>query len=187
MENFYSVKTVSNEMGKTVSATVVDQNGKEYGTFGTVRQAVVLVEQLRKVAEVAAPEQDMIETFFTKWAAETVIWFSNMKAEYKEIGYKAFLDKYIAPKLIAKEDSDLIKNYNLDQIAEKVGKMMEKKKAALLQKIAGKVGTVTEMKLYEGVDGTPNGTVTGTEGSVNITTIYAGGEVQRLHYRVLVK
>lgn len=65
---------------------------------------------------------------------------------------------------------------------------MAYKKESLMTKIKNKVGEVMELDLHCGEDGTPNGTVTGTKGTVRISTIMAGGyNVQCLHYRVLVK
>lgn len=136
---------------------------------------------------------EVIEQFFTKWEAEWFEWFKSLKEERNEIGTIAFNDKYRDS--VSKENRMMIAQTLLyprkgcgASIQEIVSRDMEGKKIKLYKKIADKVGTVTEVNLYCGEDGTPNGTVEGTKGMVTISTIVAGGyNIQCAHYRVLVK
>lgn len=57
----------------------------------------------------------------------------------------------------------------------------------LVNKVSDITGTITNVDLDIGVDGSINGIVTGTEGTAKVETIVAGGyNIQCLHYRVLV-
>lgn len=63
-----------------------------------------------------------------------------------------------------------------------------RKKAEFVTRIQKKAGEIVEADLEIGVDGSVNGLVQGTEKTVKVTTVFAGGyNVQKLHYRVLVK
>jgi hypothetical protein len=63
------------------------------------------------------------------------------------------------------------------------------KKASLIKRIEKKAGKFSNCDtLSIGVDGNINGYIQGEIGEVAVSTIYAGGyNIQRLHYRVLVK
>jgi len=64
----------------------------------------------------------------------------------------------------------------------------ETKKAKLKAKIANDVGNITDVSLMIGINGDLNGYVAGDKGSVVVETIGAGGyNIQRYHYRVLIK
>jgi hypothetical protein len=136
---------------------------------------------------------EVIEQFFTKWESEWFEWFKQMKEERNLIGTNDFNNKYRDS--ISKENRMLIAQGVLYprqgcgmSIQEIVKRDMQGKKIKLYRKVMDKVGTVTEVNLYCGEDGTPNGTVEGTKGMVTISTITAGGyNIQCLHYRVLVK
>lgn len=138
-------------------------------------------------------KNEVIERFFDKWETEWFEWFKEMQGIRKGLGEKQFHEKYRDS--ISKENRILItqgilyprKGCGLS-IQEIINRDMRGKKAKLYKKIEGKVGEVTDVKLYCGDDGTPNGTVEGTKGMVTISTIIAGGyNIQCLHYRVLVK
>lgn len=63
-----------------------------------------------------------------------------------------------------------------------------RKKKQLEIKIKKEVGNITKVSLMIGMDGSLNGYVEGELGKVTINTIDAGGyNIQRYHYRVLVK
>ncbi len=138
-------------------------------------------------------ENKVMDEFFARWERETVEWFARMKAEAKEMGAYEFAkeNKYG----ISKANLELIRFHPMatikghaHSIEEIVRLDMESKKAKVYNKVTKKVGEITEVNLYCGEDGTPNGTVTGTNGTVMINTIVAGGyNIQCLHYRVLVK
>jgi hypothetical protein len=148
--------------------------------------------------ESQAELNEVIETFFEQWTAKVMAWYEEKQKEYEELGYKAFYDKYHLmsgfPDL-SKSSVELIKYAPLHDephrgrsIESYVRQEMRERKAKLLHKVGDKVGEITELSLHCGDDGTPNGRVTGTKGSVYISTIIAGGHnIQCLHYRVLVK
>lgn len=134
----------------------------------------------------------VISDFFAKWEAETVQWYWYMQRQYRT-DYDRFM-KEIRP-VIGKTNFLIIRSTQLlprkgcgKSIQEIVTEDMEHKRFALLAKIRDKVGEVLELDLRCGEDGTPNGRVTGTKGTVYINTIIAGGyNIQCAHYRVLVK
>ena len=65
---------------------------------------------------------------------------------------------------------------------------IEVKYADLVRRIIGKVGThIEEVKLKNSSNGSVNGYIKSDKGIANIDTILAMGEIQRPHYRVLVK
>jgi hypothetical protein len=75
-----------------------------------------------------------------------------------------------------------------DAIHKKVSKEAANKKKILLSRIEAAVGTIENSDLYIGHNGEINGTVFGSKANATVQTIYAGGyNIQRLHYRVLVK
>lgn len=68
-----------------------------------------------------------------------------------------------------------------------VDRYMRDRYVELVNKVSDITGTITNVDLDIGVDGSINGIVTGTEGTANVETIVAGGyNIQCLHYRVLV-
>ena len=145
-------------------------------------------EELNENAEV---DTGVIDRFFADWEAENVQWYWWIHRQYMD-DYKKYIND-VRPKigktnhLIISQRQMLPRRGYGKSIQEIVSEDIEIKKARLMNKIAGKVGEVTEMNLYSGADGTPNGTVTGTKGTVRITTVLAGGHnIQCLHYRVLV-
>tara|TARA_R110000796_G_scaffold157189_1_gene273900 strand:- start:72 stop:581 length:510 start_codon:yes stop_codon:yes gene_type:complete len=82
------------------------------------------------------------------------------------------------------------KTNTLDAFLEAaLDKAVAVKKAVLIKKIEAKAGAIVDgNKLYIGADGSINGYVLGKTKEVRVETIYAGGyNIQRLHYRVLVK
>lgn len=70
-----------------------------------------------------------------------------------------------------------------------VKQVVREQKATIVKRSFEKVGRIEDIEFGTiGYDGTFNGTVVGENGSATITTIIAGGyNIQRLHYRVLVK
>lgn len=135
----------------------------------------------------------VMDDFFEKWEQETIEWFEEMKGIRKELGDYNFSKEYKTK--LSKINMMLIRYHPIEEtkglaksIREIVAEDMVNKKAKVYAKVTKKVGEIKEVNLYCGEDGTPNGTITGTNGTVRIDTIIAGGyNVQCLHYRVLVK
>lgn len=73
-----------------------------------------------------------------------------------------------------------------DQIRRLIADWINSERALMAERIYTEFGTVTSAELHVGADGNVNGTITGTEGSARLETIFAGGyNIQRLHTRLL--
>jgi hypothetical protein len=135
----------------------------------------------------------VVDSFFEKWTNETLAWYEARIREAEEMG--SYEWEKANHNVFSKADIELIRYHPLHErkgwatsIETIVRRDMETKKAKLYTKVFAKVGDITEVDLHCGQDGTPNGWVKGTKGSVTIQTIVAGGyNIQCLHYRVLVK
>lgn len=81
------------------------------------------------------------------------------------------------------------KGYKRSMLLEKADEVVKTQKLEILVKTYPKVGKILDIKFARlGADGSFNGTVFGEKGNCNIETILAGGyNIQRLHYRVLMK
>lgn len=73
----------------------------------------------------------------------------------------------------------------LDKLLDKE---VKSKKAQFIARIEKKSGIIKEVNLTIGSDGSINGTVNGNKATVSVYSIIAGGyNIQKAHYRVLVK
>jgi len=78
--------------------------------------------------------------------------------------------------------------HSQDQIKAHIEKDGENRKEQFVARITKKVGDIQEANLHMGVDLSINGTVIGDEGKATVYSIIAGGyNIQKVHYRVLVK
>lgn len=84
---------------------------------------------------------------------------------------------------------DIIKSSLFEElITPLIEKEGAKKKADFIAKVNDKVGKIHNGSLNWGVDNGIEGYLEGEKGNFNVQTIYAGGyNIQRLHYRVLIK
>lgn len=82
-----------------------------------------------------------------------------------------------------------LNGYNLTLALRNVDQAVKDQKIKIITKTYDKVGKIVDVTFGKiGFDGSFNGIVIGENGSVNIETILAGGyNIQKLHYRVLVK
>ena len=82
-----------------------------------------------------------------------------------------------------------LNGYNLTLALRNVDQAVKDQKIKIITKTYDKVGKIVDVAFGKiGFDGSFNGIVIGEKGSVNIETILAGGyNIQKLHYRVLVK
>lgn len=87
------------------------------------------------------------------------------------------------------ETSGNIKSWEATQKRMQADSFVEMQKLDILTRAWAKVGRVTKLSFVNlGSDGSFNGFIDGEKGRVYIETILAGGyNIQRLHYRVLVK
>ena len=78
--------------------------------------------------------------------------------------------------------------HSQDQIKAHIERDGEARKVAFVARINKKVGDIVEADLTMGADLSINGMVVGTEGKATVYSIIAGGyNIQKAHYRVLVK
>ncbi|HCM90611.1 MULTISPECIES: hypothetical protein [Vagococcus] len=82
-----------------------------------------------------------------------------------------------------------LKGYEQTRAMRETETVVRNQKISIVVKSYERVGEIKDIKFGRlGSDGTFNGTVIGEKGTANIETILAGGyNIQRLHYRVLVK
>lgn len=151
---------------------------------------------------------ETLDRFLVEWVVAGEQHYENVKQKYIEfIKTGADKDAYknaektkalFGSKQLAWDAGRLIRNayYCNDLICEEYTVFMKKvllreaanKKAALEARIRKEVAEIVKVDLMIGIDGSLNGYVQGTAGKVTITTIGAGGyNIQRYHYRVLVK
>jgi len=82
-----------------------------------------------------------------------------------------------------------LNGYELTKALRDADQAVKDQKIKIIVKTFDKVGTIIDISFGRiGFDGSFNGIVIGEKGTVNIETILAGGyNIQKLHYRVLVK
>ena len=82
-------------------------------------------------------------------------------------------------------NEEILKTY----IADEIKKERNKKEKALMNRVTKIVGSIIDGRnLKVSVNGEINGIIIGELGRVEVETVYAGGyNIQRLHYRVLLK
>ena len=135
---------------------------------------------------------EVIEKFFEGYEKEVFGYYERMKP----LSYKEQIELVRSGKM-TKGNFRILQDYPLTfpqkgkcyGIDELVHRDMEGKKAELYATIQKKMAEeITEVKLYQGEDGTMNGTLRGATKRLTIHTIRAGGyNIQCLHYRVLIK
>lgn len=151
---------------------------------------------------------ETLDQFLAEWIKSGEEHYEDVKKRYIEFiktgddknDYKnADMTKALfGNKQIGWEAGRLIRNayYCNDEVCEEYTKYMHeilikeaaRKKSQLEAKIKKEVGNITKVSLMIGMDDSLNGYVEGDTGKVTINTIDAGGyNIQRYHYRVLVK
>ena len=131
----------------------------------------------------------VVEQFFEGYEKEVFAYFVEMyKLTYQEQRELVNLGKLTKGNFQILRGTPLThdQGYGIDAI---VHKDIEMKKAKLYGTIQKKMDEeIKEVNLYQGEDGTMNGTLKGETKTLRIETIRAGGyNVQCLHYRILVK
>ena len=111
----------------------------------------------------------------------------KLKAEWSSQGLRGWEIRELLNKRYGQE---MIAMSNMDEDARylAVKEIANQKIDKLISLIKERVGEILEWNLYDGDDGEYNGTVKGTLDTVTVTTILAGGyNIQRLHFRTLIK
>lgn len=127
--------------------------------------------------------QDELVKEWNKWDFERK---ENLKAEYKELGYREFMKKHT----YREYDFMSISNEKINEQNEKDAKYMIIDLYNRVKDITGEVKSWDDVRVQAGAqfNAVLNGTVVGKEGVARIESILAGGyNIQKLHVRVLVK
>ncbi len=123
-----------------------------------------------------------LNEFINKWKELSNNYYKELFEVRKEMSQSEFINKY------GKGDFQLVTGYNLKMISEIIDKDAIKRTADFIKRIEKKVGDIVEANLRMGTDLSINGTVVGTKDNATVHSIIAGGyNIQKAHYRVLVK
>ena len=136
-----------------------------------------------------------LDVFLENWKKELLTWYEGMKIEYrKNPSTKKMLVKF--PDL-SKTDLTIIRErpvYKTENLSQSIQELLDKdfsqKRSRLIAKIESKLESeIEEVRLHCEKDGNFNGFIKDTKGNVVVVdSILAGGyNIQKLHYRVLVK
>lgn len=136
-----------------------------------------------------------LDKFLANWKEQLLKWYEGMKLEYRETpSTKKMLAKF--PEL-SKTDLTIIRErplYKTENLSQSIQELLDKdfaqKRSRLIAKIESKLETeIEEVRLHCEKDGNFNGFIKDSKGNtVVVDTILAGGyNIQKLHYRVLVK
>jgi hypothetical protein len=134
-----------------------------------------------------------LNEFIDNWKELSFNYYEELRAEQHDIysikdreaqkdAQYSFYDK------TSKSDRLLVNNYSPKGIKEIIEKDGEARKIQFIARINKKVGNIKEANLTIGIDLSINGTVVGDKGKATVYSIIAGGyNIQKAHYRVLVK
>lgn len=171
------VRQVRKADGVTVWTYGVEENGN---------RVYILQEDIKEKQEEKQEGTDgmeIIDQFLEEWKKEYI----EYHLKIKKMKYNDSLE-LLSNKRITKKAFRLALHNDIERIKEVAEHEAELKKAKFIQQIQGKVGNILEASLRmnpkEGIDGT----VRGEKATATIRTVLAGGfNVQRLHYRTIVK
>jgi hypothetical protein len=135
-----------------------------------------------------------IDTFLGEYKTGMVVYYAELYNQQRDIWD---IKDYEERKLMqynfhedhAKTDIALVQQESMKGIVKIIDKDLKSRKVKFIKRITDKVGLdICDSRLTMGVDGSINGTVRGHEDTVNVYSIIAGGyNIQKAHYRVLVK
>ena len=138
---------------------------------------------------------DTIDQFLAIYKQEVLDYYLGLMPEFKSLdkdyeGAKEFRDEHGAGTwmMLINLRYDMNQNGEPTRLLEILDRQVISKKATLIAKITKKAGEIVDTSgLYIALDMNINGVVIGTEKTVTVRTILAGGyNIQKLHYRVLV-
>ena len=127
-----------------------------------------------------------LKMFLQEWEEKT---FEYFKGSIKK--GEAITDKY--ERITYWNNNSLaykfkIEHYSDEEIKENIRKESLIKEKNLIKKVESKVGSIKDARaLSVGKDGNLNGIIEGETGKVKLITIYVSGEIQRPHFRTLIK
>lgn len=165
----------------------------------------MLVVEKSKNETIEIPE---LRKFFENWKKEIIDFAEKGLKEYwkiqkemadfhnKAISSSNYTEEEIRSKLAdyRKQINDILtgwvkvrKDKTVADFEKYVDRYMKDRYIELVNKVSDITGTITNVNLSIGADGSINGYVEGTNGTAKVETIVAGGyNIQCLHYRVLV-
>ena len=117
---------------------------------------------------------------YDKYTLQHEITYNALGLKYPVQGYYADVQKFVVNCSKEKAFEKLEKDINVE---------IRIRRADLIHRIQTKIGKIVDMKYINiGNDGSLNGLIIGEKGKAQVDTISAGGyNIQRFHYRVLVK
>jgi len=124
----------------------------------------------------------MITYYTDLYNKQHEIWDIKNHDERKNAQYNFYYEH-------SKSDVALVQQESIKRIINIIDKDLVSRKAKFIKRITDKIGLdICDSLLTMGSDGSINGTVQGREKTVNVYSIIAGGyNIQKAHYRVLVK
>ena len=136
-----------------------------------------------------------IDTFLAKFRVGMVDYYQEIRDDKKvmreETAGMNTYDKYDHPfySRHSKKDVSLATEYGQKALEEIIDKDLVSRKVRFIASIENKLESEpTDSKLNIGIDGSVNGSVSCATNTVSVYSILAGGyNIQKLHYRVLVK
>ena len=136
-----------------------------------------------------------IDTFLAKFRVGMVDYYQEIRDDKKvmreETAGMNTYDKYDHPfySRHSKKDVSLATEYGQKALEEIIDKDLASRKVRFIASIEKKLESEpTDSKLNIGIDGSVNGSVSCATNTVSVYSILAGGHnIQKLHYRVLVK
>jgi len=141
-------------------------------------------------------ENKAIDQFINKWKELSFNYYMDLRSKkqefYKEIKGLSFNERQNRISdfyyMHGKTNVSFAEDNSQDQIKSHIEKDAKSRKAQFIARISKKVGDIKEANLTMGVDLSINGTVVGDKGKATVYSIIAGGyNIQKAHYRVLVK
>lgn len=127
-------------------------------------------------------ENKALNEFISKWEDLAFNYYMDLRVELKKLDTSTFINKY------SKSDYFIVCNESQQGIKDLITKDAKKRKADFMKRISKKVGNIQEVNLHMADNLEINGTAKGDKGEARVTSIIAGGyNIQKAHYRVLVK
>lgn len=134
----------------------------------------------RKLTEIPEQLKALQEQIAKELTEENINLRNEMRKDRQEMTRDDFFRKYMNTNIA------MVYNKTDEEIIREAEKDAKHQVLNLVSRVQKKVGEITSWNLYS--NGRElNGKVEGTKGTAKIETIYAWGDVQRLHTRVLVK
>lgn len=127
-------------------------------------------------------ENKALNQFINEWKELSVNYYKDLFSIKHEISCSDFIANY------GKGDYLLVDGYNIEMVTDMINKDAIQRKADFLKRISKKVGKIESVDLHMANNMEINGTAKGDKGEAKVSSIIAGGwNIQKAHYRVLVK